>query len=92
MLNQQTFETCKLMPGYVVIQPEPPKDSAGLISLSWGSQSPNMHGVVINAGDSKDVSAGDTVVFERWTGAHYEMPDRSDLVLVKHGNLLAVVS
>jgi co-chaperonin GroES (HSP10) len=89
--TKQTFQTCKLAPGLVAIEPTKPKENIGSIALAWGSQSPDSTGVVINAGDFPDVQVGDVVVFERFAGAHHDIEDGDQIVVCKSDAILAIV-
>jgi len=85
------------MPGRCVIEPVKAPDRSGAIVLPENARTEQMWGRVVNAGTltSGDIPCfknGDYVVFERWAGAHFEMEDRSDLVVVRHENVLAVIS
>jgi co-chaperonin GroES (HSP10) len=84
--------TGRLMPGRCIIEPVKAPDHSGEIILPENARTEQMWGCVMNAGDNPAIQDGDYVVFERWAGAHFEMEDRSDLVLVRHENVLAVIS
>lgn len=79
------------MPGFCVIEPSPPPEISSVLIVPEKAQVQQTWGTVVNAGVNAEFDAGDRVIFNRWAGAHFEMEDRSDLVLVKHQDVLAVI-
>jgi len=96
-VTSEDLIAARLMPGRCVIEPVKAPDHSGAIILPENARTEQMWGRVVNAGttkygDAPGIEVGDWVVFERWAGAHFEMEDRSDLVVVRHENVLAVIS
>lgn len=75
-----------------LVEPARVESEGGLV-LPDTARTEQMWGTVLNAGPGEPGFAdGDTVIFQRWAGAHFERPDRSDLVLVRHKDVLVVIS
>ena len=78
-----------LLPGRCLIRPDYQSETPGGLALPDIFDGRQSSGVIVNAGTTADISAGDRVIFSRLSAA--DVGADEDLLLVRHEDVMAVI-